>query len=167
MGASFGAPQYYDYDTGIYYEDEAVYVDGTRVASAEEYYDQASQLAESAPEVTETKEEDWLPLGVFALSREETGDSNMVLQLAVNREGVIQGTYYNTSTETERPVRGMVDKKTQRAAWTFADGKNTDVIMETGLYNLTKDDTEALVHFGQNKTQKCWLVRLQEPESKT
>ena len=105
--------------------------------------------------------------GVFALSREENDDSNMVLQLAVNKEGVIQGTYYNTSTETERPVKGMVDKKTQRAAWTFADGKNTDIIMETGLYNLTKDDTQVFVHFGEDKTQRWWLVRLEEPESRT
>jgi hypothetical protein len=167
IGASFGAPRYYDYDSGIYYEDEAVYVDGTRVASAEEYYDQAIRLAQSAPKVEDTAAEDWLPLGVFALSREGNDSSNMVLQLAVNKEGVIQGTYYNTSTDTERPIKGMVDKKTQRAAWTFADGKNTDVIMETGLYNLTKDDTEALVHFGENTTQKWRLVRLQEPESRT
>jgi hypothetical protein len=166
VGASFSSPQYYDYDDGIYYQDEYVYVDGKKTASAEEYYDQASELAASASAPPETSEKDLLPLGVFSLSQGQTDESNMALQLAVSKDGVISGTYYNTSTNTERPIKGMVDKKTQRAAWTFADGKNTDVIMETGLYNLTKDETEALVHFGKDKTQKVRLVRLKEPDSK-
>jgi len=59
----------------------------------------------------------------------------------------------------------MVDKKTQRAAWTFSDGKNTDIIMETGLFNLTQDQTEALVHFGKAKTQQVLMVRLDQPKS--
>jgi hypothetical protein len=88
----------------------------------------------------------------------------MVLQLAINKEGVISGTYYNTNTDIGRPVKGMVDKTSQRAAWTFADGKNTDIIMETGLYNLTQDQTEALVHFGKDKTQQWLMVRLKQPE---
>ena len=107
-----------------------------------------------------------MALGVFALSEESSAESNMVLQLAVNKEGVIAGYYYNTSTNSERPIKGMVDKKTQRAAWTFADGKNTDIIMETGLYNLTMEETTALVHFGKDKTQKWRMVRLEDPESK-
>jgi hypothetical protein len=87
------------------------------------------------------------------------------LQLAVDKDGVIAGTYYNTTTDIGRPVRGKVDKKTQRAAWTFSDGKNTDIIMETGIFNLTQDQTEALVHFGKEKTQKWLMVRLNQPKS--
>jgi hypothetical protein len=166
VGANFGTPHYYDYDSGIYYENEIVYVDGREVGTAAEYYDQASKLAESAPATEETDEKKWLPLGVFALYEGDSAESNMALRLAVNKKGVIQGTYYNTSTDTERPLKGMVDKKSQRAAWTFADGENTDIIMETGLYNLTKDETGALIHFGRDKTRKCRLVRLREPEEK-
>ena len=90
----------------------------------------------------------------------------MVLQLALNKDGEIAGTFYNTTTDAARPVKGMVDKKSQRAAWTFSDGKNTDIIMETGIYNLTQDQTEALVHFGKDKTQQWLMVRLNEPEDK-
>lgn len=86
----------------------------------------------------------------------------MILQLAVNKEGVVKGVYYNTSTKITRPIRGRVDKKTQRVAWTFADSKSTDIIMETGLYNLTKNQTEALVHFGKDKTQKWTMIRLEQ-----
>lgn len=89
----------------------------------------------------------------------------MFLQLAVNKDGAIQGVYYNTTTDTVRPVKGSVDKRTQRAAWTFADGKNTDIIMETGIYNLTQNETEALVHFGKDKTQKWLMVRMKQPET--
>ncbi len=163
-GSAYGDPIYYDYGQNVYYEGENVYVGGNQVATAQEYYQQASEIADNAPDPTSSPGEDWLPLGVFALSQSNAADSDMVLQLAVNKEGVISGTYYNTRTDAGRPVKGMVDKKSQRAAWTFADGKNTDIIMETGSYNLTQDQTEALVHFGKDKTQQWLMVRLKEPE---
>jgi len=164
VGASWGSPVYYDYGDNIYYQDEQVYMNGSPVASAEEYYQQATDLATSAPPA-QASEAEWLPLGVFAISRDQATDSNVILQLAVDKNGVIAGTYYNTTTDIARPVRGMVDKKTQRAAWTFSDGKNTDIIMETGLFNLTQDQTEALVHFGKAKTQQVLMVRLDQPKS--
>jgi hypothetical protein len=162
--SAYGDPIYYDYGENIYYEGDDVYVGGNKTATAEEYYQQASTLAEKAPEVTKQEGEDWMPLGVFALSKSNVADSNMVLQLAINKEGVISGTYYNTNTDAGRPIKGMLDKKSQRAAWTFADGKNTDIVMETGIYNLTQDQTEALVHFGNEKTQQWLMVRLKQPE---
>jgi hypothetical protein len=162
--SAYGDPVYYDYGQNIYYEGDNVYVGGTETATAQEYYQQASALAEKAPETTSQEADDWLPLGVFALSKGNVADSNMVLQLAINKEGVISGMYYNTKTDIGRPVKGTVDKKSQRAAWTFADGNNTDIIMETGIYNLTQDQTEALVHFGKDKTQQWLMVRLKQPE---
>ncbi len=91
----------------------------------------------------------------------------MLLQLAINKEGVIAGTFCNESTSSVRPVEGTVDKDTQRAAWAFADGKNADMVMETSIYNLTKDRTTALVHFGSSQTQTWALIRLDEPEEQT
>jgi hypothetical protein len=163
-GSAYGDPIYYDYGGNIYYEGDNVYVGGNQVATAQEYYQQASQMVTDAPDPASTPAEDWLPLGVFALGKDAAANSNMVLQLAVNKEGVIAGTYYNTLTDAGRPIKGIVDKKSQRAVWTFADGKNTDIIMETGIYNLTQDQTEALVHFGNDKTQRCLMVRLNEPK---
>jgi hypothetical protein len=164
-GASWGSPTYYDYGENIYYEGDQVYSGGQPVATGEEYYQQASAIATAAPPAAQPQDSDLLPLGVFALSQGDSTDSNMILQLAVSKEGVITGMYYNTTTDTARPVRGSVDKKTQRAAWTFADGKNTDVVMETGIYNLTQDQTEALVHFGKEKTQTWLMARLQQPQA--
>jgi hypothetical protein len=76
----------------------------------------------------------------------------------------MSGTYCDRDNDIGCPIKGMVDKKSRRAAWTFADGRNTDIIMETGLHNLTQDQTEALVHFGKDKTQQWLMVRLKQPE---
>ena len=161
----WSSPVSYDFGDNVYYDDDIVYMNGERVATADEYYQQATRLASIAKDDTADKTE-WLPLGVFALSRGDTGVSNTVLQLAVSKEGVISGTYYNSDTDIARPVKGTVDKETQRAAWTFADGKDTDIVMETGINNLTQDQTEALVHFGKDITQQWLMVRLQEPPAK-
>jgi hypothetical protein len=160
----WGTPLYYDYGDNFYYSDGFVYLDGHRVCSAGEYYDQAVDMLSRAPKVTNDPEQ-WMPLGVFALTQDAAKPSKIVLQLAVNKEGSIQGTYYNTEDKTAKPIKGIVEKKSQRAVWTFADESNHAVIMETGIYNLTKDQTNVLVHFGKNKTQEWILVRLNEPPS--
>lgn len=163
-GYAYQEPIVYDYGDNVYYQDDSVYVQGQPVGTAQEYYDQAQSIASSGDTAPPEPDADWLPLGVFALSQEGAPDTNMMIQLALSKQGVIKGTFYNTSTDTVRPLKGRVDKKTQRAAWMFADGKNADVIMETGLYNLTQDQTEALVHFGNDKTQQWLMVRLNEPD---
>src|SRR5690606_7950622 len=97
-------------------------------------------------------------------SEESATDSGMMIQLAVSKQGIIAGTFYNDVTGTDRPLEGMVDQKTQRAAWKFADGKNQDIVMETGIYNLTQDEATALVHFGQEQTESWIMVSLAEPK---
>ena len=37
--------------------------------------------------------------------------------------------------------------------------------METAIYNLTQDESTALVHFGEDKTQTWLMVRLPEEDS--
>ena len=60
------------------------------------------------------------------------------------------------------PVYGSVDRKTQRAAWTVGDRKDT--VYETGIGNLTEAETSMLVHFGKDRTQQWTLVRLEKPQ---
>lgn len=102
-----------------------------------------------------------MPLGVFALVHEEEGESDLFFQLAISKDGTISGTYHNTTTDETRPVQGSVDKQTQRAAWTVGDKKNT--VVETGIYNLTQEETPVLIHFGDQQTQTWLMVRLEEP----
>jgi len=107
---------------------------------------------------------EWLPLGVFALTGDDVGASQMYLQLAINKESAISGTFYNETTGASFEVEGYVDDKTQRAAWYAPDSKNPDMVMETGVYNLTKDEAEVLVHFGPDHTQTWKMVRLPESD---
>jgi len=55
-----------------------------------------------------------------------------------------------------------VDKKTQRAAWTVGDNKNT--VYDTGIYNLTKDEAPLLVHTGKDETQQWLMVRITQKD---
>lgn len=157
-------PYYYDYGSNVTYQDGYVYQGQQQVASAEDYAEQANQLALSVPADIDEAKVEWMPLGVFAIAEEGGADSGMLMQLAVSKDGLIAGTYHNETSGSDRPVEGMVDKQTQRAAWKFADDKRQDVVFETGIYNLTKDATKCLVHFGPDKTQTWSMVRLPAPQ---
>jgi hypothetical protein len=155
------APIIYDYGSTIVYRDNNVYVDGEPTATAAEYADQAGALAARGAEPDAGEKDEWRSLGVFALVQGREKTSNELFQLAVNRAGLIRGNYYNALTETTLPVRGAVDKKTQRVAWTI--GKR-ERVFETGLNNLTKGESSLLVHFGKDATQQWSLVRVDPPK---
>ena len=156
------APVYYDYGTNIVYENNNVYVNGENAGTSAQYYNTANQLATAGTEAKAPQKADWLPLGVFAVSREDNSKTNMMMQIAVNKAGIIRGNYTDTLTGSTEELHGSVDKKTQRAAWTIGD--NTSTVIETGLYNLTKDEAPALVHFGKDRTEQWLLVRVKQNE---
>lgn len=163
----WGVPIYYDYGPGgnVVYADNRVYVQNQDVCTAEEYAQSAAALAHVAPPDSQEEADntEWLPLGTFAVSKEDDRQPSQVLQLAVNKEGVISGTLYDVEQKTTQPVQGAVDKATQRVAITLGEG--TDLVMETGIYNLTQDQTPVLVHRGTEKTEQYLLVRLEAPKS--
>ena len=146
IGASWAEPMVYDYGNNLTYENGDVYQDGEQVASAEEYAQQAQQIAETPVDV-DPEQAEWMPLGTFAMVREKDTEPIMYLQLAVSKEGIITGTYSNTTSNSVQPVEGHVDQESQRAAWWIGDKR--DNILETGIYNLTQDQTPLLVHFGR------------------
>jgi hypothetical protein len=146
----------------VYYQDNSVYIGGEQASSAETYAQQVIQLADSAPQDVGADDVEWLPLGTFALVANDEEEATMFLQLAVSKEGIIGGTYVNVDTDAAAEIEGMVDKKSQRAVWTIGENKNT--VLETGIYNLTQEETPILVHFGTDDTQQWMLVRLEEPE---
>ena len=50
------------------------------------------------------------------MTHDKQTNANLILQLAVNKEGIIRGNYTATLTNDTKPVQGSVDKKTQRAS---------------------------------------------------
>jgi hypothetical protein len=155
-------PVVYDYGSTVVYEDNSVYYNGEPIATAEEYATQASSYAAAGQAAKPAENEEWQSLGVFAMVQGEEKDANNIFQLAINKDGIIRGNFHNILTDTAVPVYGSVDKKTQRAAWTV--GENKDTVYETGLGNLSQPETEMLVHFGKERTQQWMLVRLEKPK---
>ena len=64
-------------------------------------------------------------------------------------------------SDKTQTVQGQVDKDTQRVA--ICIGESEDVVVETGLYNLTQEEAPLLVHFGADKVENWLLVRLEDP----
>ena len=166
VGYGTAEPAYYNYGEDVYYQDDAVYNGDMQVATAEEYAQQATTLATSAPE-TKPEDSEWMPLGVFALTQDGAASGSppsIFAQLAISKEGVISGNLDNKSTGKTERLEGMADKKSQRVAC-CVKGKQSPIV-ETGLSNLTQDTAPALIHFGDGKTQQWLMVRLEEPKDK-
>jgi hypothetical protein len=107
-----------------------------------------------------------MPLGVFAITSDgepNGADPTMLLQLAVSKQGMLSGTLQNISTNSVQVIEGMIDKQTQRAAWTAA-GK-VRPLMEAGTANLIENTVPALVHFADGTTQQCLLVRTKKHDA--
>ncbi|QJW98563.1 hypothetical protein [Frigoriglobus tundricola] len=156
-------PVYYDYGETVVYSGPTVIINGQTEVPAEQYAQQATDLATAGKEAkVEPKGDDFEPLGVFAMVGEGETKATNIFQLSLNKDGVIRGNYYNALTDTTEPVYGAVDGKTQRAAWTVADRKAP--VYEAGIANLTKDETPLLVHFSKENAQQFTLVRVEQPE---
>ena len=168
----------YNYGNDLTYQNNNVYLYGQPIATADDYYQSAADLAESGEQAQipseppptanaqpDPKNAKWLPLGVFEAIPAGEKSSKMLMQLTVNKAGVIRGNYYNTGDHNVQRIEGSIDKKTSRVAWVVADKK--EVIFDTGLYNLTQNESTVLVHFGKDKNEQWTLVRLKQPPSGT
>lgn len=158
-------PVTYNYGDNVYVEGENVYVGEEAVGTRQEYQDQAFAIAATADELAPKDAGEWLSLGVFAMTQDGQASGpkpTLFLQLAVSKDGMLAGTYYVSTTEETLEIAGAVDKDSQRVAWTVG-GKDWPV-METGLANLTEDESPSLIHFENGQTQQWLLVRLEDPE---
>jgi hypothetical protein len=167
-------PYDYDYGSNITLQGDNVYYGANPVGSLEQYYQGAVDLASSGGDATagaaasnpdaappEGDDSQWLPLGVFGVMAKNQKTPDMTFQLAINKEGKIRGNSYDRKSDTTQPVVGAVDRKTQRVAWRT---NKSDLVVETGLYNLTKDESKALVHRGQDEAEMDLLVRVKRPD---
>ena len=151
---------YYDYGENVTYEDGTVYYGEEAIGTAGQYYQQANELAEAGQAATE---DDWLPLGVYAVVTEpEQTQTDRVVQLALNKDGSIRGNFHDFLTDKVIPISGSVNKETQRAAFKLEG--NDEMIVETGLYNLTNDEVPVLVHFSADRQEARTFIRLKKPE---
>lgn len=161
----YGAtPVAYNYGSNVVYADDGVTVQGEAVGSAEEYADQAATIAASGSDDSELSDKtEWRSLGVFAMARDGETKPGTFLNLAIDQQGHLRGTYYDAVSDSTQNVTGNVDKKSQRACWTIGDKKNP--VYEAGLANLTQQQTTMLVHRDGGKVEQMLLVRVEDPEA--
>ena len=145
--AARGEGAYYDYGGNVTYEDNTVYYGDQPVASAEQYYAEAGQLAEAGQTA---QNEEWLPLGVFAVIAEPTQTQDRQGRPACREQG----------RRHSRQPPGFAGRQGYSGDWLGRQGDpgvalkiegNTKLVVETGLYNLTNDEVPVLVHFGPDR----------------
>jgi hypothetical protein len=153
----------YDYGTDLAYENNIVYLNGRPYGAADKYFQRASELARIGEQAQSSAgtAANWLPLGVFEAIPPQKPSSNMLMQLAVNKEGIIRGNYYDPVDRHLRSIEGSIDKNIGRSVWVVTDRK--DIKFDTSLYNLTRHELAVLVHVGSDKNERWVLVRLQRP----
>lgn len=165
-GYGWNSPYYYDYGYGgnVLYNNGGVYVQDTYVGTPVQYAQSAAVLATVNPDdIDQDGKADWLALGTFAMvNNRDQRDPQQVVQLAVDKNGIISGTFFDRDRDEAFAVTGRVDRETQRVA--FRIDNNPDIVYETGIYNLTQDQTPILVHDGSNELNTSLLVRLDLPE---
>ena len=165
IGYGAGQPASYAYGENIYYEGDQVYY-GDQPVQPPRSMPNRPMPSPPAPPATTPESGEWLPLGVFALTQDGQAsgvEPTLFMQLAINKQGVIAGTFKNMETDQTQTLEGMADKKSQRVAWCVAGQQRP--IMETGSRQSHAGFRPALVHFADGQTQQWLMVRLPGAEA--
>ena len=165
-GGGWSSPIDYNYGPhgNVVYQGQTVYVQGKPIGTAAEFAQSAQSLASVSANDSPSDQGEWLSLGTFALSPDDTEEApTRVVQLAVNRAGAISGVLYDLPQDNSIALHGSVDKTTQRAAFTL--NETGSLIAETGVSNLTQRETSLLVHEGPTQRELYRLTRLDAPPS--
>ena len=159
-GITNTTPAPYNYGSNVTCIDGNVVVNGQSAGTAEEFSWEAADIARAGTVAPTSATDQWMPLGVFALVRDEHHQPQLIMQLAINQQAVIRGNYTDEVTGSTLLVHGEVDLQSKRAAWTIGD--NQYAVMEAGLSNLTQYEAPCVIH--KNGTTQRWLlVRLAQP----
>jgi hypothetical protein len=106
------------------------------------------------------EDEAWMPLGVFALHPVEERQSNLVLQMAVNRDGILRGSQFHTGTEKAENVTGAVDKQSLRVVWRSGDNRGST--FETTLGELTKTEGRLTLRFSDDRREDWKSIHISQ-----
>ena len=119
----------------------------------------ANTLAQSGA-TDDRAADEWLPLGVFALQPTGSTDATRMLQLSVNRDGLLRGDHFDVLSEETQALKGAIDKSTQRVAWTI--GKDGRVVFQSTLADLTKPEGAVTAFFPDGKST-AWQLKQTAP----
>ncbi len=157
LGWGYSDPYYYQYyDDGSYGYGDTTYDDTLT------YTEQQEAISSELAGASDADDQEWLPIGIFSLAKEgeTTATPNIYLQLSMSKEGTLAGYYYNSTTDQSFDVEGLVDKESQRAAWQVV-GNDDAPIAETGIYNLSLDESPLRMNFSDGSVQTWNMVALE------
>lgn len=158
---AWSRPIYYFYeaDGDVYYSTTEDFSYLIPVDSKEIFIEQAARIANARYPISK-QQSDWMPLGMFAfaLDNDSSDMPKRYISLAISKEGAVSGAYFDAANNTMLEIQGGIDPESQRIAWKFVG--NDWPIMESGLYNLTKDESTLLIHTSGHTTETELLIRL-------
>ncbi len=150
-------PFKYANDQNITFSNDVIYVNGQPVSSYEDFVATAKDLADARTPAAGTP--GWFPLGVFVVSADaDQKNASHAIQLAMDNVGNIAGVCVSWPEGKALPIRGQVDRNTQRVA--FSIGGSDQAVVETGLSNLTEPNTRVWAHLPAMHSQTWLLARL-------
>jgi hypothetical protein len=161
-------PYGYDavYESNTYYiNDEGMPVAEESEMMVEQFNEDPAELAAQgqsgqAPSTNDPNQ--WLPLGVFTITAPEAKTMpSRLFQFAINKNGQLAGSYYDTFSGQTMPIQGAVNKNTQHVAWTIGSHKQT--VMETSLGSFTQNHSGVTVYSTNGPTEQWMMVRLEQP----
>jgi hypothetical protein len=100
----------------------------------------------------------WMPLGVYSLLTGPSDTGTRILQMSINPQGYIRGSYYDMITNDTYNMRGRIDQATQYAQWSI--DTNQSLTFYTPLYQLTQSQGVVNVSL-PGGTQQWQVVRME------
>lgn len=101
---------------------------------------------------------EWYPLGVYSLVTGPYDNGTRMMQLAVDRQGNVAGSYYDLITDTSHNVSGRIYQKSQNVYWTLSSNKNLKFRSSLGQLTQPQGTVIAKLPGGDQQWQ---LVRLE------
>jgi hypothetical protein len=102
---------------------------------------------------------DWMTLGSYSLMTGSGDPGTRILQLSIDREGNIRGSYYDMITNNTNNVIGVADKNTQQVRWTL--DSNRQLTFVATLDQLTQPQGVVNVKLPGGELQQWQLVRME------
>jgi hypothetical protein len=101
---------------------------------------------------------EWFPLGVYSLMTGPYDNGTRMLQLAVDHDGNLSGTYYDMISDTSHRVSGRIRQSSQRASWSI--DTNDQLTFYAPVDQLTQPQGIVTVQMPGGE-QQWQIVRLQ------
>jgi hypothetical protein len=101
----------------------------------------------------------WLTLGAYTLRTSDGDQGTRILELAVDKQGRVRGSYFDMITNATQNVFGMIDQNTQQARWSLET--NRQLTFVTTLDQLTQPQGVVNVKLPGGRVQQWQLVRME------